>query len=69
MEPAYLIEEEVKKPGVLPDIGITLNPDSFVPYYEQIVGQICKCNSNWRLHAGANFSSEGESFSALACAT
>jgi GntR family transcriptional regulator len=60
MEPAYLIEEEVKKPGVLPDIGITLNPDSFVPYYEQIVGQIRNAIQIGRLHAGASFYSEGE---------
>lgn len=60
MEPAYLIEEEVKKPGVLQDIGITLNPDSFVPYNEQIVGQIRNGIQIGRLHAGANFYSEGE---------
>jgi GntR family transcriptional regulator len=42
------------------DTGITLDPDSFVPYYEQIVGQVRNAIRIGRLHAGANFYSEGE---------
>jgi GntR family transcriptional regulator len=42
------------------DVEITLDPDSFVPYYEQIVAQIRDAIRLGRLHAGAGFLSEGE---------
>jgi GntR family transcriptional regulator len=61
MDPTSLVEEEVvKRPGAGPDTSITLDPESFVPYYEQIVAQIRNAIRIGRLHAGASFYSEGE---------
>ncbi len=59
MDPTSLVEQEVvKRPGAGP--GITLDAESFVPYYEQIVAQIRNAIRIGRLHAGASFYSEGE---------
>src|ERR1700744_5405367 len=58
MEPIALEEEAAKQ--VTPELGITLDADSFVPYYEQIVAQIRNAIRIGRLRAGSNFYSEGE---------
>ncbi len=61
MAQTYLVEEDAgKRPGVGPDIAITLDAGSFVPYYEQILAQIRNAIRIGRLRAGASFYSEGE---------
>jgi GntR family transcriptional regulator len=61
MDPSYVVEEEpTKRTGASPDTGITLDPKSFVPYYEQIVAQIRNAIRIGRLHPGVGFYSEGE---------
>jgi GntR family transcriptional regulator len=59
MEPTYLVEEDAAKRGG-PDTGIMLDPNSFVPYYEQIVAQIRNSIRIGRLLPGSSFYSEGE---------
>ncbi len=60
MEPTYLLVEEDATKRASPEIGITLDADSFVPYYEQILAQIRNAIRIGRLHAGVSFYSEGE---------
>jgi GntR family transcriptional regulator len=56
---------DIKRELTLIDIGILLNEESYVPYYEQIAEQIRNLIRTRRLVSGANFHSEGEISRAL----
>ena len=59
MEPTYLVEEDAAKRAGS-EFGISLDLDSFVPYYEQILAQIRNAIRIGRLLPGTSFYSEGE---------
>jgi GntR family transcriptional regulator len=52
--------DESKRAGGMVDFAITLEADSYVPFYEQIVGQVRNAIRIGRLVPGAGFYSEGE---------